>query len=148
MSGTTSIYVDIPQSDITISAATRQRVQIMGYRRKSEMRSIKKTMQDTEAIVSELKITRDELTMIMVDAYGRGSVQLSPSGFVRVFRSLMVRRDTMRADVHDGNLHAEFTIRQTRFSTIVMGGTREFDALTGGEHVRLKSSQPLIATTR
>ena len=53
------------------------------------MRSIQKALRDSAGLVERLSISREELTCARVDCRGDAHVQLSPSGFIRVFLSLI-----------------------------------------------------------
>ena len=68
------------------------------------MRSIQKALRDSAGLVERLSISREELTCARVDCRGDAHVQLSPSGFIRVFKAMRVRRSTIKADLFDGNL--------------------------------------------
>ena len=83
------------------------------------MRSIQKALRDSAGLVEQLAIKREELACVRVDSFGDSNVHLSPSGFIRVFNAMRVRRSTLKADVIDGDLHAEFKVRYTRFVCVV-----------------------------
>jgi len=102
--------------------------------------------------VLELKLRRK--LVMAITFYGAGGdamIQLKPAEFLRVFHLLRVRRATMDASLHQGNLHATFKARQTEFSCVVRPGDPELEALTpapriGSKAPRIENRTPRIGS--
>lgn len=104
-------------------------------------RSLRKALLDTERLVSEISLRKKSIFAISIDSFGDTDIHCEPGEFVRVFKLLRVRRDTMEAHLSaKGDLHASFIARQTKFTCMIDKDTPEFLALMGRR-------TPAIATT-